>query len=110
MRDDRKARDLLVKTTIDQIEHEHRVYPPVAGMWREVLYQAIRDAAGGDREVREYWWTDDFTEVCGLACVDPGRVRQMMIARGWGTPPVRSAGNRRPMLTLRRQAVAAAAG
>lgn len=101
---------MLVDTVIDQIEHEHQdPVPPVADMWRGVLYQAIRDAAAGDLAARRYWWTSDFIEVCRLACVKPERVRQIIARRGWGDRPFDRDSFRWPTLTLKKRPSAAVA-
>lgn len=106
----RRFQKLLVDTVIDQIEHEHQdPVPPVADMWRGVLYQAIRDAAAGDMKARRYWWTPDFIEVCRLACVKPERVRQIIVRRGWGDRPFDRDSFRWPTLTLKKRPSAAVA-
>jgi hypothetical protein len=83
----RKTLSILVQAIIDQLEYE---FPPADGydiaeimLWRRVIYQAIRDAAEGDQEARQFFSTEDLKEISDRAALDPEAVRRRVKAQGW---------------------------
>lgn len=73
----RRTLSILVQAVIDQIEHE---FPPDSAgeviLWRSVMYQAIKDAAEGDQEARQFFSAEEFKGIASRAALDPEAVRR----------------------------------